>query len=419
MQLKVICFLVMSAIFTIGAAPRRSAPTLADVPNSLSPELHHLVEMTFARNAAARSKAARDIGAMGAAAAPAVPFLIRLLSDAADTYESDFGPLPVMVAAWTALEKIGKPAVGPCTAALKDASEDERDVLIDVLGRIGTPEALDVMLPLVTDRDEKTSLGAILSLRNCRDPRIVGPLVQALTKSPDTRVRQAAANGLSANVRDPRAVDALLVAMKDKDLGVRCAALASLGEQRDRRAVPSLLEVLQKSEDKELYVRIEAARSLGEIRDLRAFGPLLVLFKDQNAPKYLRSAAAEGLGLMGNREALPPLTVVLKDTSQPRDLRVEVIHAIPKLAGAESLSLLTQIAKSSGDGVEARFWAALEIVSITDGAIEDVEILSPLKGCMDQRQALVQKIILHGKNEAVRSAATKMLIEPSAKGSKH
>jgi len=77
-------------------------------------------------------------------------------------------------------------------------------------------------------------------------------------------------------------------------LSVRFAAAAALGELGDPRAVELLIEALK---DKDLRVRFEAALALGVSEDPRAVGPLIeAALKDEEG--LVRAAAAWALRRM-------------------------------------------------------------------------------------------------------------------------
>jgi HEAT repeat protein len=67
------------------------------------------------------------------------------------------------------------------------------------------------------------------------------------------------------NLEDLRAVEPLVVALKDEDLHVRTAAAGSLGRIGDPRAVPALEELLSKEKDAD--VRRAARDAIKAIRD--------------------------------------------------------------------------------------------------------------------------------------------------------
>ena len=73
---------------------------------------------------------------------------------------------------------------------------------------------------------------------------------------------------------DPRLVPLLAAAAKDKDAGVRWAAVYGLARQSDPRASDLLIAALG---DRAAKVRNAAAERLGELGDPRAIGPLEAL----------------------------------------------------------------------------------------------------------------------------------------------
>ncbi len=91
-------------------------------------------------------------------------------------------------------------------------------------------------------------------------------------RSLEWKVRSQAAEKLGES-KDPRAVEALVKALKDKDRNVREAAAGSLGRIGDASAVDALLEALK---DYDQCVRRAAADALGMIRDERVIFPARV-----------------------------------------------------------------------------------------------------------------------------------------------
>ena len=99
----------------------------------------------------------------------------------------------------------------------------------------------------------------------------------------------------------PSAVPALIRALRDSDLRVRCVAAWALGELGDRRAVEPLIAALK---DEWEVVRRIAAEVLGKLGDARAVEPLKELLGDEQ--DFVRAAAAEALKrLRGKSEGKP------------------------------------------------------------------------------------------------------------------
>jgi len=130
-------------------------------------------------------------------------------------------------------------------------------------------------------------------------------LIKALK---DTHVRHYTAEAL-IKIKDAKAVEPLIQALKDEDYFVREAAARALGEIKDKRAVEPLLEALG---DEWWNVRLDAAMALGKIGDAKAVEPLIKALKDRN--ETVRGSAAKALGEIGE-PVVEPLIQALKDES--------------------------------------------------------------------------------------------------------
>ena len=106
----------------------------------------------------------------------------------------------------------------------------------------------------------------------------VNGLIEALSYQDDHNTRLAAASALG-RVGDSQAVDPLIDALEDDQLGVIEIASLSLGEIGDSRAVEPLINALG---DENWEVRSSLAKALGKIGDNRAIQPLINLLKDKN-----------------------------------------------------------------------------------------------------------------------------------------
>jgi HEAT repeat protein/PBS lyase HEAT-like repeat-containing protein len=120
--------------------------------------------------------------------------------------------------------------------------------------------------------------------------------LETLARGTDTGARLAAAARLGAS-RDPRALEALITALGDANRDVRWAAIETLGEIGDRRAVPPLLEYLKKPEAYRWGKRL-AASALGAIGDPAAVDALGELLRDDDA--FVRRLAALALVRIGD-----------------------------------------------------------------------------------------------------------------------
>jgi hypothetical protein len=160
-------------------------------------------------------------------------------------------------------------------------------------------------------------------------------LLAALTNRREWRARQEAAETFG-RVRDPRAVEPLIVALRDDVSGVQRAAAVALGGMADPRAVEPLL-VLLKSHAAD--VRAAAADALGRLGNVSSVGPLINVLKDESWS--VRRAATEALGRIGDQAAVGPIGAALSDRDShvgpPRPIRFSR-SAHPQYSRSSSLS---------------------------------------------------------------------------------
>lgn len=94
-----------------------------------------------------------------------------------------------------ALVKIGKPAVEPLIAALKEDDSSTRCLAADALGSIGDRRALEPLIAALKDNDPWVRSGSTDALGKLGDKRAVEPLV-ILLKEDIAKIRSDAANAL-------------------------------------------------------------------------------------------------------------------------------------------------------------------------------------------------------------------------------
>jgi HEAT repeat protein len=133
----------------------------------------------------------------------------------------------------------------------------------------------------------------------------IDDLTQQL-KQEDVIVRLHAIKALG-ETKDARAVEPLIVVLKDSKCGLQAAnALAKIGNH----SVGHLITALK---DESPIARRNAAMALGKIKDTSAVNPLIASLKDDNP--IVRRNAARALGEINDSSAVEPLTAALKDNS--------------------------------------------------------------------------------------------------------
>ncbi|MGB3082799.1 MAG: HEAT repeat domain-containing protein [Candidatus Omnitrophota bacterium] len=168
------------------------------------------------------------------------------------------------------------------------------------------PEPLLKALAQLESSDYKVRERAVWALDDIKDTRAVPALVKALGDNAWI-VRYHAARVLG-KIKDPRAVPALIKALRDNSSRVRENAAEALGEIKDPRTVPALAKALG---DRSWLIREKAAYALGEIGDPMAVPALIKALKDSNVG--VRENAAEALGKIGDPRAIEQLTRALSD----------------------------------------------------------------------------------------------------------
>lgn len=165
-----------------------------------------------------------------------------------------------------------------------------RKAAAEVLGEIKDARAVEPLISALRDTHKNMRQAAAEALGKLGDIRAVEPLIGELGRD----VRQVAAKALGL-LGDARAVEPLIVALKDRDNNMRQTAAVALGMLGDVRAVEPLL--IAKIKDIHGDVRQVAAKALGMLSDTRAVEPLIAAL--ENSDKSVRRAAAEALDKFG------------------------------------------------------------------------------------------------------------------------
>ena len=201
-----------------------------------------------------------------------------------------------------ALNAIGHAEMPDRIAALMESADPFlRESAVRIAGYFGYDITMRALLARGEDPEETIRAAAIEHLPFIDDPRVFEAVQKGLGDA-SAKVRAAAARAL-ARIENHGAHDALLWALRDADLWVRYYAARALGERGDRSAVPAL--VTSASTDAAPHVRIAAFDALGLIGDLGAVPALLecAVHEDED----VAAAALRALGTLGAAEALTPL----------------------------------------------------------------------------------------------------------------
>jgi beta-lactamase regulating signal transducer with metallopeptidase domain len=212
------------------------------------------------------------------------------------------------------------------------------------------PRAVAALMEALKDSDKEVREQAMHALSNMRAPEALGAIRGAL-KDETPSVREQAAFALG-QYRDRESVDTLVAALKDPAANVREQVVFALGQIRDPRAADGLMAALKDTDED---VREQAAFALGQLRHAGAVDALAAALKDANAS--VREQSVFALGQIRDRRAVDPLIAALRD--QNPSVREQAAFALGEIGDARAVDALMAALKDAN--VEVRRHAAFAL----------------------------------------------------------
>jgi HEAT repeat protein len=213
------------------------------------------------------------------------------------------------------------------------------------LGKSPDPRAMEPLLAAARDRSPDVRLGAVLALERYRGERVVDALVQALPDT-DEQVRKAAATSLVPQ-RDPRALGALVRAAANLEFHPSTTEPA-------RKAIaaigaPAVEELIVYLASDDYATACVAANALAEIGDERAVASLAATVALPNRISAIQHYAADALVRFGPA-AVPALASALRDPRIDDAGRYAAVSALGKTGDLRACDLLVAtLLKGSAD----------------------------------------------------------------------
>ena len=205
-------------------------------------------------------------------------------------------------------------------------------------GQPASSSTVNALIEALADANAQVRAAAVASLGQLQDPRAITALSKALKEDTDARVREAAAQALG-EIDDSRAVPALLDALRvEKVPAVRLQIVEALSEIDDPSAVAG---VAAAAKDPSVQVRRAVAEALGEFEDVAGVPALMSMVRDEDVE--VRQSVAESLGEIENSNALEALTILAKDAHA--DVRMNAISALGNLEDLRTLPTLVAALK--------------------------------------------------------------------------
>lgn len=201
----------------------------------------------------------------------ALQWLLTLLTDQDDRVRA--------VAAQSLFFMKDPKAVPALLVAMEDFSPDVRVQAVGALGQCGDFRAVPRLIKALGDSDRRTKESSLRALGYLKDPRIVPELIRVL-KDKEVGVRQGAIEALRKQPGAGSAVPGLIeMALSDPDDITRGGAISLLGQLKDARAIPALIQNLK---NKWHFVRQEAAWALSNFQDPKVIQALRSRSNDPN-----------------------------------------------------------------------------------------------------------------------------------------
>lgn len=168
------------------------------------------------------------------------------------------------------------------------------------IGKDPIESRVDVLVQGLGDKDERVSYASANELCEIGEPA-VDPLIKAL-KNDNPQVRSFAARDLGIIVST---ISTPIIGRDGNP--VQNISARDLGTIKEKKAINALIEALK---DPVPEVRMNAAFSLGEFKALEAVEPLIELLKDENGEVV--SSTITALGMLKDPRATEPLCEVIK-----------------------------------------------------------------------------------------------------------
>lgn len=277
------------------------------------------------------------------------------------------------------------------THALGDESWPVRRVAVDGLVRSGSEEAVTALIRAL--RDEHHDLGILnsaLQVLAMSGLDTFTPLVEFL-RSDETALRIYAAQVLGEQ-RDARAIPHLLDALNDADANVRYHAIEALGKLRAAQAIEPLL-ALALSED--FFLAFPALDALARIGDPQIAPRIVPLLQND----LLRAPAADLLGKLGDEQVVMPLAALLNSPAAPTSV---IANALATIYGR----------------YETQFREGAHIADLARRAINAAgaqNLLTALDTAHDQELGALALVLGWLEGAAVERALTRLLGQPAAR----
>ncbi|MCG2725611.1 MAG: HEAT repeat domain-containing protein [Elusimicrobia bacterium] len=205
--------------------------------------------------------------------------------------------------------------------------------------RLRDKRAVEPLLKILKDKNAGVRTAAIDALGLLRAKEALVEISELLIKDPDESVRHTAAISLSY-IGGMEAGEALIKAMDDKSVGVKYAAIRTIAVLRYTKAEAKLIKLLT---NEDVNMRRSVINTLGQIRSIKSAKGISEYYNDKDI--YTRREVAKALGEIGDEERCPILKNMLKDDEET--VQIEAAYALAKMKDDSGLDRAHKFIKSS------------------------------------------------------------------------
>lgn len=221
---------------------------------------------------------------------------------------------------------------------LKSKSEEERLIATKSLKEIDEAQE-EAILAGLRDKSWRVRKEAVQAILKRERNEVFKEILESLQKDyQDIDLLNSALQVMELTSVD--VVDSLISFLKHGEKDLRIYAALTLGNKRDPRGIPPLLEALN---DPDKNVRFHAIEALGKLKAQEAVKPLLEILKTGDF--FLAFPALDSLVQIGNPEVVPNLIDFLEDQL----LRERVVEALGKLGDDQMVEPLVNLLNRSDE----------------------------------------------------------------------
>ncbi len=276
---------------------------------------------------------------------------------------------------------------------INDSNVDVRREAVESMRGMKTDSCIPLLLKAMEDVSWRVRKSAVdVLLQDYLLEKYVRGLIGLLYIEDNAGARNSA---IEALVRLGRKATAFLIeAFQTPNRDVRKFVIDVLGEHRDPRSIPLMLDALR---DEDENVRATAVEHLGKVGELSVVDALIEIV--ESGDLWTAYPAADALGRIGNRKAVPHLLRALGI----KPLREPVLQALGRLAEPSSLSSIIPLLEDPSINIQER--ALKTIAEFYHKGVDAETITGEMKRTLEDRA--VKLLIKHAwskKREARISA---------------